>query len=198
MRIGLLAFGCLTVLACETDLPGDVVGAYVVRMQLADNSCGAGVVLDEDRYTAELRAGQPPRGFWRVPRFPPLEGRYEDGGFRFTFAEVRELGSADAGTSGCTVFREELLEGTVVRPLPAAERDAAEGDGGDAGLVTATDNAARDDAGPSQPPLRGQHRISFRTNPEGRCRDHMGPLGPFERLPCSARYELTGEATKRF
>jgi len=175
--------------ACQTELPGDVVGAYKIRMQLQENNCGNGVVLNEDRYTAELRAGEPPRGFWRVPKSAAIEGRYEDGGFTFQVAETRDLGSADAGTSGCTIFREELLEGTVVRPNPVVDRDAGSQDAG------AHDGANSADASAA---LAARHRISFRTNPNGRCKDHPGPLGPFERLPCSALYDVQGDSTKPF
>lgn len=176
---------------CSTEIPGDVVGAYTVQMRLTDNNCGAGVVPGAQTYAAELRAGETPRGFWRVPKQAPIEGRYEAGEFQFTFAMSLELGNADAGTAGCTAIREELLQGNVTLAEPdAGVRDSAVTDAGSSSVV--------DDAGGSSAGLTGTHRISFRTNPQGRCANHPGPLALFERLPCSALYELKGAPRKPF
>jgi hypothetical protein len=179
------------IVGCNTELPGDVVGAYTIQMRLTENNCGAGVVPNAQTYAAELRAGEPPRGFWRVPKQGPIEGRYEAGAFQFTFSMGLELGNADAGTAGCTAIREELLQGEVSLP----ERDAGVSDAGvsDAGHV-----GTASDAGSAQAGLTGTHRISFRTNPQGRCANHPGPLALFERLPCSALYALQGTPRKAF
>lgn len=189
-----LAFSCalLALLAgCTPELPGEVVGAYTVQMRLTDNSCGAGVVPSARTYAVELRAGETPRGFWRVPKQAPIEGRYEGGEFQFTFVMSLELGNADAGTAGCTAIREELLQGEVSLAEPdAGARDAGVRDAGTTDVVR--------DAGSEALGLTGTHRISFRTNPQGRCANHPGPLALFERLPCSALYELRGTPRKAF
>jgi hypothetical protein len=176
---------------CSTEIPGDVVGAYTIQMRLTDNNCGAGVVPSAQTYAAELRAGETPRGFWRVPKQAPIEGRYEAGEFQFTFSMGLELGNADAGTAGCTAIREELLQGRVT----LAEPDAGVRDGG---AADAASTSVVRDAGSSSAGLSGTHRISFRTNPQGRCANHPGPLALFERLPCSALYELQGAPRKAF
>lgn len=176
---------------CGTEVPGDVVGAYTIQMRLTDNNCGAGVVPNAQTYAAELRAGETPRGFWRVPKQAPIEGRYEAGEFQFTFSMSLELGNADAGTAGCTAIREELLHGEVTLAEPdAGVRDSGVTDAG-RGIVV-------HDAGSSLAGLSGTHRISFRTNPQGRCANHAGPLALFERLPCSALYELQGTPRRAF
>jgi hypothetical protein len=169
---------------CDAKLPGQLVGAYTIQMRIKENNCGSGVVPNAQSYAAELRAGDPPpRGFWRVPKQAPIEGQYEAGKFQFTFSMGLELGQADAGTTGCTAIREELLQGEIALPEP----DAGASDAGspDAGVAAETR-----DAGPNQPALMGTHRISFRTDPAGRCANNPGPIAVFERLPCSALYEL--------
>ena len=181
---------------CDAKLPGKLVGAYTVQMRIKENNCGGGVVPNAQTYAAELRAGDPaPRGFWRVPKQAPIEGQYEAGKFQFSFSMGLELGQADAGTTGCTAIREELLEGEVELPEPDAGSDAGASDAGsaDAGVVV----QARD-AGPSPAALTGTHRISFRADPAGRCANNPGPIAVFERLPCSALYELQGVARKPF
>jgi hypothetical protein len=183
----LLALLC----GCSTEVPGEVVGAYTIQMRLTDNNCGAGVVPIAQTYAAELRAGETPRGFWRVPKQAPIEGRYEGGAFQFTFSMGLELGNADAGTAGCTAIREELLQGEVT----LGEPDAG---GRDSGVTDAASSSVGRDAGSSLAGLSGTHRISFRTNPQGRCANQTGPLALFERLPCSALYELRGTPRKPF
>jgi len=179
-------------LGCDNELPGDVVGAYNIQMRLTENNCGGGVLPNAQAYAAELRAGKPPpRGYWRVPKQAPIEGRYEAGQFQFTFSMGLELGKADAGTTGCTAIREELLQGSVELPEPDAGTS-------DASLADAGVGVNSGDAGPAKAALTGTHRISFRTDPAGRCANHPGPLAVFERLPCSAQYELLGAARKPF
>jgi hypothetical protein len=189
-----LSAACLvvTLLAgCSTEVPGEVVGAYTIQMRLTDNNCGAGVVPSAQTYAAELRAGETPRGFWRVPKQAPIEGRYEAGEFQFTFSMSLELGDADAGTTGCTAIREELLQGQVTLPKPDAGV-------GDSGANDAASTPAVRDAGSVEEGLTGTHRISFRTNPQGRCAKQPGPLAVFEHLPCSALYVLQGTPRKPF
>jgi hypothetical protein len=177
----------LSLLAACSDSPGELVGAYRITMHLEDNSCGAAALPLRDGYpyTVELRE-EGPRGFWRVPKAPAIEGSYDAGAgaFMFSTGMTLELGQEDAGTLGCTLLREEVLRGEVSLP------PEPEGDAGDAGLTP-------DDAGTAGG-LRGEHVISFRPNPQGRCKDHPGPLSLWEHLPCAARYALDGKPTKPF
>ncbi len=195
--------------SCSGDLPGRSIGTFRVVMHLEENTCGpAALPLDDGyAYAAELRAEEP-RGYWRVPRIGPMEGTYQDGAFRFMTAATLELGSVDAGTAGCRLIREELLRGTVEVSVDGADasKDAEAADtgsptndaeAGDAG--SPTNDAETGDAGADAgPPLRGEHTISFYPDATGRCAGAQGPLGNFERLPCSARYTITGTARDSF
>ena len=160
-------------MGCDPSLPGEVVGAFHVVMRLEENSCGSRVVpfADGQKYAVELRR-EADVGFWRLPESPPVQGRWQDDSFAFEFSQPIELGLADAGTSGCTVLREESLEGKV------------------RGLARRPDAGLKDPAEATT--LEGWHRVSFRADPSGRCRDEHGPLREFERLPCAARYRLDG------
>lgn len=169
------ALAACALAACDSDLPGDVVGAYSVLMRLEENTCGRAVTpfADGERYAAEVRRDGE-RGYWRLTRGAPVAGEFDDAGFRFAYREAIELGTMDAGTLGCTVLREEAL--TFVLDDLAAQPDG--------GVALRTD---RDGGG-----LRGAHEVAFRPDPGGRCRESRGPLREFERLPCAARYHLDG------
>lgn len=181
----LLGLAALALLGCRDSLPGEVVGAYRVTMRAVENTCGAsGLPLpDGHAYRVELRESAPV-GYWRTPRAAPIEGRYADGEFAFSFATPLELGDVDAGTSGCLVRREELLTGRVE---PVALVD-------DAGARAAPD-AGLDEIATV---LRGEHSISFRPDPSGRCATVQGPIHVFERLPCVARYSVEGVEVESF
>jgi hypothetical protein len=150
---------------------------FEITSDLESNTCGANALPLPDglSYKVQLKT-DPPKATWKVvPKGAPITGKYDeaDESFVFTASQTLSLGDIDAGTAGCTVIREETLEGT----LALAEADA----GSDAG----------DDD--DDPPLVGEHRIDFRADPNGTCRNANGPLGVFERLPCEARYSITGE-----
>lgn len=212
--LSLLWAGALSA-SCSGDLPGHAIGTYKVVMKLEENTCGPGALplADGYNYAVELRADEP-RGYWRVPHVGPISGTYRDGAFSFTTKATLELGNADAGTAGCLVIREELLEGHVT-VVDAGRPDAAEpptdatstqapaadaaGDAGSERIADAADvDAASGDAAADAAPLTGEHTISFYPDPQGRCAGEQGPLGSFERLPCSARYALTGTARDSF
>lgn len=171
------ALCALTLGACDTQMPGEVVGTYKVVMRLDENTCGpfAAPFPDGEGYTVELRADGS-RGYWRLPPAPPFEGRRTGARFDFHYAQALELGLPDAGTSGCTVLREDQLRAEVTHDPDAARPDAG---------------AQSDD---DDDRMMGEHVIGFRADPTGRCRDERGPLRDFERLPCHLRYRLEGTA----
>lgn len=156
--------------ACEK-----TTDVYQITVALEANTCGANALplADGLSYRVQLKTA-PPKATWKVlPKGPPITGRYEeeDGHFEFQVMQRLSLDNIDAGVVGCTVLRSETLEGTL------ALDDA--------------DGGVRNDAGDT--PLTGEHRIDFTADGEGTCRGAMGPLGPFDRLPCQARYAITGE-----
>jgi hypothetical protein len=155
---------------------------YEITVALESNSCGSNAPLLEDglRYRAQLQP-EPPRASWKVlPKGAPIDGTFDEdeGAFRFRVVQTLNLDGIDAGPGqlACTVLREEILEGTL-------REDAA-----DAGADAASASTVDDD-----PPLTGEHRIGFSADSNGSCRGVSGPLGPFDRLPCEARYKVTGE-----
>lgn len=189
LSAGLLCAGCVG------DLPGEVVGTYTLSMHLGDNSCGTPAlpVADGTQYAVELRADGT-RGYWRRPKIPPIQGQYDgDGGFVFKFEALFDIGDPDAGTAGCRLYREELLSGRVVIASDAG-RSEARGDAA-AGETQSDAGAA---ASPTDVSLSGQYTYTFRTDPSGRCANNPGPLGSYQRLPCSVAYALTGQDHKPF
>lgn len=178
-----LTLTCVALLpSCSEQLPGEVVGAYDVVWQLEENSCGPAqgyLPADGARFAIELRA-EGTRAFWRVPSPGPAprEGTYDQGSFRFELGPFpHELGNGDAGTAGCTVLQKDVL----------------------VGRIEAADESARGDAGQSsRTRLVAELEVTFRSDVNGRCRDVRGPLGPFDAIPCSARYSLLGSQRGKF
>lgn len=175
----LLALAALPTLACETDFPGELVGAYNVAWALEENNCGSSAFLLRDGHSRAIEVREDaPRGYWRAAGIAPIEGRYEDRAFRFATSSTFDLGSMDAGTAGCLVTRDEVLTGTIEE--------------------VASDGGTRSDAGAdeAETTLVGEHVIGFTPRADGRCAQVQGPIGDFERLPCRALYGLRGFARK--
>lgn len=192
LQLALSLHAALLCAACGPDLPGEVVGTYTVSMHLGDNSCGkpALPVADGTNYAVELRADGE-RGYWRRPKIPPIEGHYDgDGGFAFTFEALFDIGDPDAGTAGCRLYRDEVLNGRVVIASDAGTAD----DAGDTGTTSDAATAAS----PPEPALSGQYTYTFRTDTSGICANNPGPLGVYQRLPCSVSYSLSGQDHKPF
>jgi hypothetical protein len=174
-----LALVTLALMACETDLPGELVGAYNVSWDLGENSCGASALLLRDGHSRAIEVRQDePRGYWRAGGVAPIQGRYTMREFRFATTSTFDLGSMDAGTAGCLVTRDEVLTGRI-EDVP-----------NDAGT---RNDAAVDDI---ETTLRGEHAIGFTPRSDGRCANVQGPIGDFDRLPCRAVYSLQGLARK--
>lgn len=147
---------------------------YEITVALESNTCGANALPLKDGLSYRVQfTPDPPKASWKVlPKGSPISGTFDEAErkFRFSIAQTLSLDGMDAGAGQlqCTVIRTETLTGTLEAP--------------DAGLD--------DDASP----LNGEHLIGFTADSNGACRGASGPLGPFDRLPCEAKYELVGDA----
>jgi hypothetical protein len=151
----------------------ETTDVYQIDVALESNTCGASVqpLADGLSYRIQFKV-DPPKVTWKVlPKGMQITGSYneDDDGFRIHVSQTLSLDNIDAGIVGCSVIREETIEGTFVA-------DAGASDGGYAY------------------PLEAEHTVGFSADSKGTCRGATGPLGPFDRLPCAAKYALTGEA----
>jgi hypothetical protein len=146
---------------------------YEITVALESNSCGSSVLPLPDGLTYRTQfKTDPPRASWKVlPKGAPINGSYNaaDGTFRFSTSSTLNLDSIDAGAGqlACTVIRTETLTGTLEAADAGSDADS---------------------------PLTGEHIIGFSADSNGRCRGVVGPLYPFDRIPCEAKYEIAGEA----
>jgi hypothetical protein len=170
--------GLCTLSGCALSGCAKAGDAYDVTIALQSNTCGSNALPLQDGLTYAVQfEPEAPRATWKVlPKGSPIQGSYneDDGKFRFMVAQTLDLDGMDAGIGQlrCTVIRTETLTGTFT-----PER-------ADAGV----------DAGEDTPlALEGEHVIGFTADSNGSCRGASGPLGPFDRLPCEAKYELAGE-----
>jgi hypothetical protein len=181
---------CL-VLGCS-DLPGEVVGTYRIRMTLEENQCGARAVyvLDGRRYAVELRA-EGTRAYWRVPGQTALAGKYDAPEFHFEYQSLVARSPDDAGTPLCRLVQSEVLNGQV----RLDNEDAGEPQEDPGEPQDEADEPEQEDAGAA---LEAEHEFTISAEPGANCAAALAPEGAFEKLPCSVRYSLRGEPTKPF
>ncbi|MGD8859366.1 MAG: hypothetical protein PVI30_05090 [Myxococcales bacterium] len=191
--------------------PGELVGEYAVDGALMENTCGSDAVpaVDPLRFQVQLRDDEGV-GLWLMSP-PAREGTLEgDGSFRFELERVypveREPGqrvdpellttdpeayvdevslerfdpASNASDPGCALRVVEQIEGAINR-----RRSEDEG-----GAVI----ARRADADDGIADMVADNRIEIRVASGARCGFVLAEAGgPFERLPCSLRYDLEGE-----
>jgi hypothetical protein len=199
-RIALLGSLTLATSACQMpEPPGELVGKYSITSALLENTCGQGAlpVAETLVYRAELREDGV-NAYWLVGSPPARLGRVtDDNEYRFglqqTYA-VREgsepidpvlaemdpialygydpFGEPSEGESApCTLLIEESVRARVLR---------AAGHEDDAGRLDRSD-------------LEGENVIQMRASSGSDCRRVLETSGgPFEQLPCAARYDLSG------
>lgn len=182
-----LALAPLLVLSCTNQLPGKTIGTYRVVMALAENTCGsqAAILQDGKRYSVEIREDSDRgRGYWRIADRSPVEGSLdEDRNFKFMFSSLVASEGPDAGPDACRLVQDEVLSGSV--------RAFDDSDGGSA------------DAGPAKSggltTLVGEHVLRISSYLGSDCsRALMSAGGPFEALPCTIRYTLSGTEREGF
>jgi hypothetical protein len=180
-----LALGC-------SDLPGEVVGTYRIRMTLEENQCGARAVYltDGRRYAAELRA-EGTRGYWRVPGKPLLAGKYNAPEFHFEYQALVASSPFDAGTPLCRLLQSDVLNGRIRLDNEDAGEPQEEPDE----PQDEADEPEQEDAGAA---LEAELEYTISAEPGANCAAALAPEGAFEKLPCSVRYSLHGEPTKPF
>jgi hypothetical protein len=177
-----IAAGCLgtALSACTPGLPGESVGTFTIDMKLEENSCGQGAVIltDGQRFAAELRV-EDGRCYWRVPKQPMLEGKLDGENCRFTFSSV--VASSEEGVEPvCQLLQSAELVTTVAG---GAEADGGVGDaGGEPSAIT----------------LEASYKLDVAASSKLDCAAALAPVGPFEALPCTVEYTLSGSERESF
>lgn len=221
-RLGFVALAACA--GCVQEVPGEPVGAYDLVAALVENQCGqeALPVLAEVRFPVELREDDG-RAVWRrkgAPLYYGVIGATGEYTFVSEIAVEVPLGGATspeppdwndvftedpdsaAGASTCILVRREEIKVTPRIATDGGISDGSVGDPADGATVDAgdagTSDAGTSDAGTSDaeaPDLEGTHRIEVLPIGTAAC----APLlriegGPFEALPCTARYRITGSS----
>jgi len=181
-----LLLGPVLIAGCTAQLPGEPVATYRVVMSLVENTCGSQAIISTDgkEYSVELRQ-EGVKGYWRRAGRPAVQGTL-DADYNFTFTSSGVVASEqDAGTDGCQLVQDEVLSGTL---RADAGGDGGVPAGGDAGVAAAGD-AGTDALGS----LIGEDVLRITSMAGTDCsRALAAGGGPFEALPCTVRYKLTG------
>lgn len=180
-----LLLGPLLISGCTSQLPGEPVATYRVVMSLVENTCGAQAIISTDgkEYSVELRQDGV-KGYWRRAGRPAVQGTLDaNNNFSFTSSGV-VASEQDAGADGCQLVQDEVLSGSL--------RADAGGDGGVASGEAGA--AAAGDAGTEAlGSLIGEDTLRITSLAGTDCsRALAAGGGPFEALPCTVRYKLTG------
>lgn len=199
-RVALALCFSLSAVGCSTELPGEVIGTYQVKMTLKENTCGPNAVYisDGSMYSVQLRADGP-QGYWRLADGKPLPGKHtEDHKFTFMFSSVVATSDADAGSPLCQLAQTEVLS---VKVHGAKIDKNSDDESPDASTVDAGDDSSERDAGESSDPpttLTGTHELNIAPTPSSDCRKALHPNGPFALLPCKVIYTLRGQEREDF
>jgi hypothetical protein len=184
-------------------IPGKLVGAYHIEGKLLENTCGTAALPASGTlsYDVEVRQDEEGRGIWRLAMPPVHFGTLTpEGAFAF---EVRQnyrvgvasqeplemLGELDPEALANPELVEQLDQAGAQKPCTLAVVQRIEGNlfqvqDGDAGI---NDVEAKAD-------LTGEDEIAIRAAPGSVCTQVLTTYGgPFDELPCSARYALEGE-----
>lgn len=192
----------LTAVGCKMPMPpGELVGKYAITSALIENTCGEAAlpVAETLAYNAELRADGL-NAYWLVGAPPARLGRVRaNGEYSFELLQqyaVREgsepidpvlaemdpitlygydpLGEpSETETAPCTLIIAESVNAHVLR-------DA----------LTVSDAGTPDGTGVD---LEGVNVIEMRASAGSNCARVLETAGgPFQQLPCAARYELSG------
>lgn len=200
-----LALLILIAPACDLPKPpGELVGAYHIEGKLLENSCGHDALpaVDVFEFDVEVRKDDKGRGIWVGKDPPPRYGRLDENGeFSFELENNYQVDTSRAqaidslvdvdpgvladpllyerldqqGMQHCTLVVAQRVSGTLLRD----NDDGALGK--DASVQDASD-------------LVGENAIVMRAASGSHCQLVLTTYGgPFDELPCKARYELSGE-----
>ena len=177
----LCGFG-LPLAGCDSSLPGDELGSYLVTKHLAENTCGETAVYQRDgaSFRVQLRADDG-KSYWRAAGAPPVQGAAVADGHQFLFRSI--VARSDQGSDRtCRLAQYEKITVSIV-----SEEASLDGsmDAAGANAVAAT-------------ALTGEHVLSIDAVVGDDCSFAVRPTGPFDQLPCTVRYTLEGSETESF
>lgn len=186
--------------------PGDLVGSYRVEGALTVNECGSEALPAIDPLSFDVQIRRDERsGYWLQGMPPAWPGRLgADGAFSF---ELQQSYAVPASTGNNPASDDAYLErdpDAVADPGRFERRDAANRAPCQLTITeTIAGSVLREaapgvhrPAGDGDPDLVGENVIAIAALVGDDCsRVLRSSGGPFDQLPCKARYDLVGELT---
>jgi hypothetical protein len=201
-----LALPCLIAIGCKMpEPPGELLGSYHVEGELKVNECGSEALPAADPLSFDVQIRRDARmGYW-LQGMPPARAGHvgDDGSFSFALEQAYDVptseqaGADDAvlnmdpddlrdpsyyekldkqRSSACRLTISEKVEGSMLRTLLDD-------------TVHESGTASDDD-----PDLVGVNEITMSPDSAASCaRVLKDNGGPFDQLPCTAHYDLTGK-----
>jgi hypothetical protein len=203
LRVAVLGGPGAMVVACTMpEPPGELVGAYHIEGALTENQCGSEALPANDPLSFDVQIRRDERsGYWLQGMPPARAGRLgKDGSFAFELQQVY-----DVPTTTGTPSDEPYLTSDPEAAADPERFDREESASRAACRLTITEKVQgsvlreggsgvhRSDADDS-PDLVGENAIIIAPESGGNClRATRAGGGPFEKLPCRASYDLTGQ-----
>jgi hypothetical protein len=196
------ALGVAAMACAAPEPPGKLVGAYHIQGKLLENTCGTAALPASDTlsFDVEIRQDEQGRGIWRLAMPPATFGSLAlDGSFVFELEHnyrvgmsqdpIERLSELDPEALANPELVERLDEAGMQQPCTLVVVHRIEGTLYD----VQDDDAGVNDAG-AEADLLGENEISIRAAQGSVCTAVLTTYGgPFDDLPCSARYALEGE-----
>ena len=196
---GALAVGC-----AMPKPPGDLVGSYHVEGALTVNECGEEALPAIDPLSFDVQIRRDDRsGYW-LPGMPPAwPGKLgEDGAFSFELRQTYAVPSTTgSGTANDDVYLDSDPE-AVADPARFERREASNRAACQLTITETIEGSVLREASPGvhrppgdgDPDLVGENVIAIAATAGDDCSRVMRTSGgPFEQLPCRARYDLIGQ-----
>jgi hypothetical protein len=187
--------------------PGELLGSYHVEGELMVNECGSEALPAADPLSFDVQIRRDARmGYWLQGMPPARPGSIgDDGSFSFALEQVYDVPTSEQAGSdnavlssdpeklmdpsyyekidmqrstACRLTVSETVEGSMLRTLLDD-------------MVHGSMTAGADE---DSPDLVGVNEITMRPDSRASCaRVLKDNGGPFEQLPCTAHYDLTGK-----
>jgi hypothetical protein len=196
------ALGIATIACAVPEPPGTLVGAYHIEGKLLENTCGKAALPASDTlsYDVEVRQDEQGRGIWRLAMPPAHLGSLTpEGGFAFEVEHNYRVGGSqepldvlnelDPEALADPELVERLDQVGAQKPCTLVVVQRIEGN-----LFAVHDADAGINDAEAEADLVGNDEIAIRAGQGSVCTQVLTTYGgPFDELPCSARYALKGE-----
>jgi hypothetical protein len=149
----------------DAKAPGDLLGVYQVKGELAESTCGKGALGSADSWSFEVKLSRMENDIYWLNGKETIVGDIASDGRSFSIVSQVQVTVAEAGRgkSGCKVLRQDTAKGKL-------SDDGAEVESFDGTLA-----------------------FSYQAMAGSDCSEWVGSVGAVANLPCELSYDIEAE-----